>query len=96
MISNKDKKYYNTSVLWRNCRMPMVFEFSFLNVVLKTRTQKSRKKNIFLGPIFQIHLDQFFDQNLNCLSVQTEANKSGVNLTNVRAPEALKRQIADT
>ena len=43
-----------------------------------------------------MHLDLFSDQKLNCLSVQTQTNKSVVNVTNVRTSEAHKKQIADT
>ena len=41
------KLHYHVSVLWRFCRISVISEFSFLSIVLKTKTRKSRKIFIF-------------------------------------------------
>ena len=41
------KLHYHVSVLWRFCKISVISEFSFLSIVLKTKTRKSRKIFIF-------------------------------------------------
>ena len=41
------KVHCHVSVLWRFCRISVISEFSFLSIVLKMKTRKSRKIFIF-------------------------------------------------
>ena len=79
-------------LFYKKCPKNHIFANHKKNNDVKTKKNRNHGKSIFLGPIFEMHLDLFFDQNLRFFNVQTETNKNGVNLINIRASETLERQ----
>ena len=89
------KVHSHISVLWRSCRISVIYKFSFLGARLKTKSWKSRIIFIFRF-CFQMHAGLFFDHYFDFLSVETDINKSRLNLINLEELEVIKRRIPAT
>lgn len=84
------KLYSHISILWRfyrTSRFIWIFVFCY-------RTQKHNLKitgNLFWGVYkVQMHVDLFFDDYFNFLSIKTEINRDGLNLKKLEGSEVLK------
>ena len=90
------KVHFHISVLWRSCRMSVISKFSFLGVRLKKKILEITHNLYFQVDNAQMHAGLFFDHYFDFLSVETDINKSRLNLINLEESEAIKRHIPAT